>query len=486
MGDSMAQGFKNGGIYRTDISFPALLARAMGNDVQFDIPSFTAQAGIPINMEILIRGLEEEFGNDINLSNFLSAGHDVYSTLKRIKSYWEGQLKPLNIERNIPFHNQGIWGFSISDSWLIDEEFCRKYLKNNRPRYSVFNVLPDNAMYTTARMVLNPSFSPNFENESMVDNVLTLAEDGGIENLIICIGHNNIVGAATRLEIIYSEPSDVNQPYPKRKCTVYRPEHFEEEMRTLYEKFKDSDIKNVFVPTIPYITIPPAIRGVNEDRSQPDEGYFDYYARFWIWDEDFDPDKHPHLSRNDAILLDQIVDQYNSIIMNLADEFGYTVVPVQRHVSAVARRRKKEESIKAFPPDFIDALQKNENTKHLVDENGRAKITTDYLQIDDETGKLKRGGIFSLDGLHPTTIGYGLIANIYKMTMQKHGVKFENELDWNYIIENETLVTQPPYLMHDLRLLLRFLALGRRERVTFMGKNILQQVLELFSARPEL
>jgi hypothetical protein len=486
MGDSMAQGFKNGGIYRTDLSFPAILARSIGNGITFEKPSFSAQAGIPINMEVLIRGLEEELGSEINLWNSVQAGRYLYQTLRRIKSYWEGYLKPLNVEQDSPFHNQGIWGFSISDCWLIDEEHARNYIKDNRARYSVFDVLPDNAMYTTARMVLNPTFDPTLANRSMVDNVIELQDDGGIENLIICIGHNNIVGAATKLNVSFSEESDLNAPYHKRTCTVFRPEHFEQEMRTLYEKFSGLNIKRVFVPTIPYITIPPAIRGVNLDHSQPTGGYFDYYARFWIWDEDFDPERHAHLTRQDAILLDQVVDQYNQIILKLADEFGFITVPVGRYVQAAARRRHFHEKTAPFPDEFILALKKNPKTSFMVDREGRPRISTDYLRLDKETGKIDRGGIFSLDGLHPSTIGYGLIANIYRMSMEKHGVKFEHPLDWDFVIENETLVTDPPLLMHDLRLLLRFLALGRQERLMMFGKGVLQQVVEAFSSTPKV
>ena len=70
--------------------------------------------------------------------------------------------------------------------------------------------------------------------------------------------------------------------------------------------------------------------------------------------------------------------------------------------------------------------------------------------------------------------------------MEKHGVKFEHPIDWDFVIEHETLVTDPPRLMDDLRLLLRFLALGNQERVMLFGKNLLQQVVETFSSRPEV
>lgn len=486
MGDSMAQGFKNGGIYRTDLSFPAILARSLDPSTEFDLPSFSAQAGIPINIEVLIRGLAEKYEDGFTLGNSIGAGSEIYRTLRRIKSYWEGHLKSLKVEQDTPYHNQAIWGFTISDTMLMHEEYCRTYIKKNKPEYSVFNVLPDHAMYVTARMVLNPSFSKKFESNSMLDNVRLLSEDGGIENLIVCIGHNNIVGAVTNLDIKYSEESDLNARYADRKCTVFRSEHFKIEMRRLYEQVADLDVKNVFVPTIPYITIPPAIRGVNEDKEKPRTGYFDYYSRFWIWDEDFDPEKHPHLTRNDAIELDIVVDRYNAIIHKLADEFNFCVVPVHKYVRAAARRRLGKDNVSPFPPDFVRALKKNEKTSYLVEDLENVHISTDYLRLNEETGKIDRGGIFSLDGLHPSTIGYGLIANIYKMSMEKHGVEFEKPIDWESVIENETLVTDPPPLMKDLRVLLKFLSLGRQERLTFLGKNMLQLVLEAFSSKPEL
>lgn len=483
IGDSMAQGFKNGGIYRTDLSFPAILAHSLESDRSFETPLFTAQTGIPINIEMLVRGMSDEFGDTITWNEYIKAGVHLYKTLRRIKEYWEGSKKSLAVERKSPYHNQGIWGVSISDSWLMDDAYCIDQIKNKEPRYTVFSVLPDNALYTTARLVLNPVQSDTFRKHSMIDNVNLLHNDGGIENLISCIGHNNIVGAATNLKLIYSEKHDLNAPHHQRTCTVFRPEHFEDETRILYQKLSKVGAKRVFVPTIPYVTIPPAIRGVNSDKTKPRTGYFDYYSRFWIWDEDFNPDKHAHLTKEDAITLDQHVDQYNKIIYELSDEFGFHVVPVSRYVSAAARRRLGSEQVRPFPDLFIKALKNNPATSYLVNDNEQPRLSTDYIRLEGDSRKLDRGGIFSLDGLHPSTIGYGLIANIYKERMEKEGVEFNSEIDWDFVIENETLVTNPPLLLNDLRLLLRFLALGRGERLTKIGQNLLQNVLELFSSR---
>ncbi len=483
MGDSMAQGFKNGGIYRTDLSFPALLSQAMGSETTFESPVFTAQTGIPINIEMLVRAMAEEFGEEITWNEYLRAGKHLYSTLRRIKTYWEGEKKPLNIDREFPYQNQAIWGLSISDAWLLHEKYCFDQITKTKPRYTVFSVLPDNALYVTGRLVLNPSYSKKRREKTMIDNVKEIGEDGGIENLICCIGHNNIVGAVTNLELIYSEENDLNVPHGKRTCTLFRPEHFEDEIRILFQKLSKISVKRVFVPTIPYLTIPPAIRGVNNDKTKPRTGYFDYYSRFWIWDEDFDPDKHPHLTKEQAIKLDQHVDQYNKIIYEQAEEFGFYVVPVSRYVSAAARRRLGAEKVQPFPKLFIEALRNNPKTAYLAENPEQPRISTDYIRLKENSRQLDRGGIFSLDGLHPTTIGYGLIANIYKERMEKEGVEFEHNVNWDFIIESETLVNNPPLLLNDLRVLLRFLAFGNGEKFTKIGQNLLQNVLEMFSSR---
>ncbi|MEX1062850.1 MAG: hypothetical protein WEC12_04550 [Balneolaceae bacterium] len=485
MGDSMAQGFKNGGIYRTDLSFPSLLASALGTHTRFDTPSFSGQGGLPLNLEVLVRGLSEQYGTSISWNEYLPVARYLYATLRRIKGHWENEYNHLRRPpEDFPYQNQAVWGFAANDCWLMTEKKCREYIRQNKPRYSVFSVLPDHAMYTTGGLVLNRGFNPVLENNSQVDNLVRLHAEGGVENLVLCTGHNNIVGALTALKISYTQPGFMSKHHYERDFTVYRPEHFEEEMRHLYDQIAIIGIPNVFVPTYPYLTIPPVTRGVNAGRRSAHTGYFDYYTRFWIWDEDFDPDRHPHLTKAEAIELDQLVDRYNEIIRNLAGEYGFHVVPVHKYVNAVARRRKGIDAVKPYPDDFIQALKRNTATAHLVTADGRVNLSTDYLRVDEKTQKVVRGGIFSLDGLHPSTIGYGLMANIYRMSMIKAGVRFEHPVDWDFVIEQETLISDPPPLLAELRLLLRFLSMDRQERFTRLGQNILQQLLDTFSRSP--
>ena len=480
IGDSLSQGFNNGGIYRTDINFPSFLARCFEPTPQFDQPNFTAQAGIPINLEVLIRGLSEEFGSQINWNEYLSAATHTFKTLKRIKKYWEGEMKDLRVDQFTPYHNQAIWGFAINDSWIVNERKSREYIQNNKESFSVFGVLPEHAKYTTSRLVLNPTLGNQFEENSQIDNVNILQQDGGIENMIVCLGHNNALGSVVNLNLTWSELSDLKAFTPERKHSIYRPEHFEMEYRELAERISKIGAKRVFVPTIPYPTIPPVIRGVNSNVSKKALGYFDYYTRFWIWDEDFDPEKHPYLTKDEAIQIDLAVDEFNEIIKKVAKEYDWFVVPVARNVAGMANRRLGGELLRGYPKDFVQALKRNPATAHLVNYKDEATINTEFLRLNNDK-KIIKGGIFSLDGLHPTTIGYGLMANVYYISMVQAGVKFQKKMDWDYIIAQDSLITHPPVLLKELRSVLGYLALGNQERFLKIGKSIFTQVFEHLS-----
>ena len=151
IGDSLSQGFQNGGIYRTDINFPSFIHRCFHPQPTFDQPRFTAQAGIPLNLEVILRGITDDFGSKLEWDEYPSALSHTVKTLKRIKKYWEGGLKDLSIAREDPYHNLAIWGLSINDSWMVNEKNSREFIEQHKERYSVFGLLPEHAKFTTAR-----------------------------------------------------------------------------------------------------------------------------------------------------------------------------------------------------------------------------------------------------------------------------------------------------------------------------------------------
>jgi hypothetical protein len=68
--------------------------------------------------------------------------------------------------------------------------------------------------------------------------------------------------------------------------------------------------------------------------------------------------------------------------------------------------------------------------------------------VSGKTGR-QQGGIFSLDGIHPTTIGYGVIAHELIKIMRLAGVEFSGapagkEIDFQRLIQQDSLISQPP------------------------------------------
>ena len=63
IGDSLTQGVQSGAVFRPDVSYPVLIARAMGLDVSEDfraprIPGY----GLPLNIEWLLCSMHTDLG----------------------------------------------------------------------------------------------------------------------------------------------------------------------------------------------------------------------------------------------------------------------------------------------------------------------------------------------------------------------------------------------------------------------------------------
>ncbi len=458
LGDSITQGFQSSAIYRTDFSFPAMLASALDPEFEFRQARFSVRGGIPINLEFILRTLERERREQLDWRRYPVAISEVYSSIRKTKQYWEGNPEALLRDEQAPYHNQSVWGLNISDVWNITDSISRDYIENSTVKYSVFNFLPDHALYTTARCILNPSGEKKRTHKSMLDNIAELADDGGIENLIIHLGSNHIVGAITKLDLIWSEASEIEMLPFQRKYTVLRPEHFKANYESLASSISRLNVKNVIVATIPYVTTPPVIQGISGDSEDQNFIYQDYYTHFWQNKEEFTPDLHRHLTKDQAIQLDIAVDEFNQIIKETADKMGWILVDVNRAVTLMDYRRHKGRQATLFPQGLHDALKIFPETSYLGGLHQKCFLDTRYLEADTETNRIISGGIFSLDGLHPTTIGYGLIADVFYQEMKSSGIRFQSELNWPKIVENDSLIMNPPLFLHELKGIYRLFA----------------------------
>lgn len=481
IGDSLTQGFQSGSISRTDWSYPAILARALGAE-PFRIPDFAGEGGLPVNLEQLIRLLAKRYGKGINLLELPAALITVQRFLDRVEDHWERDDGNDASGTGPLHHNVAVWGFEVGDADTLSEGLCRRVIPP--PKDNLLGQLPEFPMYRTARRTLNPGYQEKYEAFTQVDIAAEIAATHGIENLIFALGANNALGTALSLEIKWSDEGDLQRFAHERSATLWTPRHFEQLYRRLADKLaaalKNNKSKNgrVFVGNVPRVTIPPVSRGITPG-AQPGEGrdgdgYYEYYTHFWIWDGDFakDPHDYPHLTREQARKIDETIEAYNDTIRTVAKEMGWTLVDLATVLDNLAFRRSAGKPRYEFPPALVKALKANPATKNRFTPAGRPILDTRFLRSRPRHKDKQRrfqGGIFSLDGVHPTTIGYGLVAHEYLKAMDVGNP--ETLLPWDDIVAADPLVTDLPENLENLRDLLAFLS----------KKGPLQSLLQLLS-----
>jgi hypothetical protein len=139
-------------------------------------------------------------------------------------------------------------------------------------------------------------------------------------------------------------------------------------------------------------------------------------------------------------------------------------------------RETRRDGLDWYVLDLAGFLDRLAYRRYVLDPSARPTWWTPYqlppeveaLGLDsrffesDPTG-LRQGGLFALDGVHPTTVGYGLVAQEFINVMHLAGVGFPEvdpanprsgtpRVDWARVIARDTLISSPPAsLIHDLR-----------------------------------
>jgi len=487
IGDSMTQGFQSGAILKTHLSYPAMIARALGAPwSEQDYPTFGDESvgGLPLNLELLIRELQEACGPRLDPLVLPRAVWAALQFVDRCEDYWERGAGS-GASGTGPLHrNLAVWGFMVGDADLISEAVCSHFI--GRVHKDDLGP-PDWPIYRTARRVLNPRFedahvpvaelTPNSPRlRAQVDVAAEIARlSGGIENLIFYLGANNCLWTTVEMDIRHSEREDVSRFGHQVAATLWFPEHFAQVYERVARRVSRIGAERVFVGTVPHVTIAPVTRGVNV--STPDDGpivegpdgkggsrwYYEYYTRFWVWDEDFraDPDRYTHLTAADAMHIDGTVDRYNEVIRRIAEQYGWHVVDICGVLDGLAFRRRRGDVGYELPTGLLQAIAADPTLSDRLrtTPDKPYPVDTRFLRLA-EGRRICKGGLIGLDGIHPTTIGYGIMAHEFLKVMSEagtHDPASSPGLDWRSILDQDTLLMDPPLLLNDLQNLLGFL-----------------------------
>jgi hypothetical protein len=429
VGDSLSHGFQSGAIYNTAQSYPALIARALGWSEYFRHPVYDGPGGgLPINIEFLLRDLERRYGKAVDAWEIPGALLHVRAWMDTVEDYWERGAGSVAPDVEAINHALAVYGWDLDDAVTRTAVSLAASIKP--PRDDLTDQLVSNHSARAALRVY-PHWSAATRAMTLVEAARGLGEDGGIETLVVFLGANNALGTVTDLKVVWSGGTETP--------TVFAPADFRAGLATLAEQVRRVAARHVIWVTVPHVTIAPIARGIG-GKVAPGSRYFPYYSRPWVADDDFDPDDDPHITAADARAVDTAIDLYNEAITELVggardggrDWYLFDIAGV---LDRLASRRYIDDPAARppwwtpypFPPPLA-AL--------------RPEIDSRFLAADGRGGRAA-GGLFSLDGVHPTTIAYGLIAQELIGIMRLAGVAVQ-DVDFAWLLRQDTLVTAPP------------------------------------------
>lgn len=470
IGDSLAEGFMSAAVHRTDLSWPAITAYELGlGSDEFTYPTYewpTGPGGLPLDLERFVRAFEKRFGDRLDFWEVVGAGLWTRDYLDRIEDYWERGEGAATPRRGEPFHDMAVYGWDVLDPQVLTasviadrlarparDDLVAQLVERHQDR-AAWPVLQRARQGARARTVLEAAADMSREQE-------------GVETLVVMLGSNNALASVVYLESVWT-PEEYPRMTPderlvaKRGSTVFRPSAFAADWALLVQQLRAIDAQHVLVATVPAVTIAPLARGTH-GKIRPQSRYFPYYTRPWISDDDFQPSRDPHLTGAEARAIDSAIDAYNETIIDSVaaarrDGLDWYLFDLGSLLDRLATRRYIE-SPWARPswwtqyelPEQLRRLDPVPNTRFF--RSGRQGRTD--------------GGLFSLDGVHPTTVAYGLVAQEVMRVMQLAGVVFRDRdgtprdgpavVDFDRLLAADTLLSDPPAAVSETLSLLGWL-----------------------------
>jgi hypothetical protein len=455
IGDSLTHGFQSGAIFNTDLSWPVLVAEAGGFENTFRRPHYAKYGGLPLNFEYLVRYLEDHVGPDLsNPFNKIRALFWLRSALGDICHYWQdgdGAIVPPASQIN---HNLATFGYDLRDALALAPENIRNKIQGSHENAIAPIVSHGKERAALRTLPYNDPAKPmeTFPSMTSLEAATRLGQEG-IETLVVFLGANNVLATTFDLRLCWSgagyDRLGTAADPGKDAYNIWQPNHFAAEFEKVAAAVRGIGAKHVIWGTVPHVTIVPLLHGLRGKITHPDNSrsrYFAYYGRPWMDDASFDPDRDPHLTSQDARTMDSAIDQYND---SIAD--------------AVAAARRSGLDWRLL--DLCGILDRLAARRYIKDEAARPAWWTQYPlppalaaltpTVDSQfflskptgrgvEGRRIQGGLFALDGVHPTTVAYGIMAHEVLRVMREADVQGYRDIDFKELLGRDSLMSAPP------------------------------------------
>ena len=438
VGDSLTHGMSSGAVSRGELAWPGMTAECLGVDLPG--PAYGGPlGGLPFNIEGLLRRLQDRFGDRLNPLELVGLPLELHHLVDANEDYWErgdGAAAPSPPER---FANVGIYGWDVRDCLSYTAGVAAVRLSASPPHDDLLGAIPSNDSDLAARSVLG-AFGPS---AAQIDAARWFGKNGGIGTLIVAHGANNALRSVVDKNPVWSD-TGYDTLDGKDGYTVWRPTHFALEYGRLVDAVRSIDAHRVLLATVPHVTVTPIANGVNPDapgrKWREGSRYFPYYTDPWIAEADFRPAKHRHLTHQQARAIDSAIDQYNATI-------------------ADAVRQARSEGRHWYLLDLCGVLDGLAQRRYIDDDEAArrngwvpyelppalAGLDTRFFR-SDRSGRLQ-GGLFGLDGVHPTVSGYAVLTGAVLDVLAAGGVVPKNPPDYAALRGRDALNSDPPALM---------------------------------------
>lgn len=416
IGDSLYQGvrsltMKNG---MMQLSAPALVAEALGIRHRFSCPD--PQRAIVVDMEKWLRmlpdisGIKEDMGKNLD--------------------YWFA--RPASPSGRLLFENISVASATIADlytqTWQTSDDFLKSLppgAKNKIKKFDLAEIkLSPTIQSLNARFTLNPSAKADLKNLTQVGMVAARKP----KRLLVNIGSNNG---------LWDIAFEAN---PKGRM-VYKAEmkKLAQALNALPPEVEHIYFNNLGLPsTVPNLMpLPDTIEW--DENKKPGKGkYYDAYEnRFGFG--------YGSMTGQQLKKLDEHIAEVNkdteSILKSAFDK------PSRLHFVDIAKLLQS-----------YDSKHQKRTAKNVV-KLANGKTITNVMINASLFGNFRRGGTQSLDGMHATTVGYGLMAQqvLDRIAKAESGVR-PKKVDLDSAFDRDKLLNDMPgiwnaglWLWRDIR-----------------------------------
>ena len=471
IGDSISQGFRSGGTAFSEHAYSTYIAQALQETSyrRLQWPGIK----LKIDLEGMVKMLENKFGNDISALEWLPILGAISEFQDRSEDYYErgegamGRPAP-NYAHDFT-DNCAVEGMRVADAWEVTPRLCLKKVSADQDsaKDNFGIAMASSPFYRAAYKVLNPQSSDKYLDYSAIKWLKQIAATEGVENAIVFLGANNALGTIFKLQL---EPGDLTPGESKTfgsrttagkeedRYTLWHPLAFEHDYRLLVSKIIEAMQENkkadwkIYLGTVPLVTIAAMIEGFGEERLVDDPRvpagtaqkrfrYYQYYKYYGV-NESTALQTGKVMKFRDALFIDKVIINFNKSIEKIAREMNgqigrkaFVVVDISNVLADMAWKRNSG----------MPSYQYPEELRWLF-----PPINTKFYDVNSN-GDIVDGGIFSLDGIHPTVIGQGIIASEFLKSMIANGsAPSEAALNWAAIIKDDKLRQEPLKIINSL------------------------------------